>query len=55
MHPESLSFQSLRTFIFRSMFEIELVLGTVYVKELVVLFSWVYAPYTQGMMFDCYY
>ena len=42
MHLESLNFQSLRTFIFGSMFEIELLLRTVYVKELVVLFSWVY-------------
>ena len=49
MHPEILSFQSLRTFIFGSMFEIELLLRMVYVKELVVLFSWVYiCPLNPG-------
>ena len=61
MHPESLSFQSLRTFIFGSMFEIELLLRMVYVKELVVLFSWVYiCPLNPGddvwllLLDECY-
>ena len=46
MHPESLSFQSLRTFIFGSMFEIELVLGTGYIKSSCVIQLGVYLPLT---------